>query len=121
MGNTFGHLFRVTTWGESHGDAVGVVVDGCPPRIPISVDDIQPDLDRRRPGQSEITTQRQEGDRAEILSGVFDGLTLGKNGAELLYLGYVVAYGLVACHTQAHRRDGGGRALGNVSVAEGAI
>ena len=77
MGNTFGHLFRVTTWGESHGDAVGVVVDGCPPRIPISVDDIQPDLDRRRPGQSEITTQRQEGDRAEILSGVFDGLTLG--------------------------------------------
>ena len=77
MGNTFGHMFRVTTWGESHGDAVGVVVDGCPPRIPISVDDIQPDLDRRRPGQSDITTQRQEGDRAEILSGVFEGLTLG--------------------------------------------
>ena len=77
MGNTFGHLFRVTTWGESHGDAIGVVVDGCPPRLELSVDDIQKELDRRRPGQSEISTQRKEGDRAEILSGVFDGLTLG--------------------------------------------
>ena len=77
MGNTFGHLFRVTTWGESHGDAIGVVVDGCPPRLELSVEDIQKELDRRRPGQSEISTQRKEGDRAEILSGVFDGLTLG--------------------------------------------
>ena len=77
MGNTCGHLFRVTTWGESHGDAIGVVVDGCPPRLELSVDDIQKELDRRRPGQSEISTQRKEGDRAEILSGVFDGLTLG--------------------------------------------
>ena len=77
MGNTFGHLFRLTTWGESHGDAVGVVVDGCPPRLPLDEADVQKELDRRRPGQSAISTQRREGDRAEILSGVFDGLTLG--------------------------------------------
>ena len=77
MGNTFGHLFRLTTWGESHGDAVGVVVDGCPPRLPLEEGDIQRELDRRRPGQSAISTQRREGDKAEILSGVFDGLTLG--------------------------------------------
>ena len=77
MGNTFGHIFRVTTWGESHGDAVGVVVDGCPPKIALSADDLQEDLDRRRPGQSEISSQRREADRAEILSGVFDGETLG--------------------------------------------
>ena len=77
MGNTFGHMFRVMTWGESHGDAVGVVIDGCPPGLALSVEDIQPDLDRRRPGQSKITTQRRESDKAEILSGVFDGRTLG--------------------------------------------
>ena len=77
MGNTFGHSFRITTWGESHGAAMGVVVDGCPPRLEISVDDIQRELDRRRPGQSEIASQRKEGDRAEILSGIFDGMTLG--------------------------------------------
>ena len=77
MGNTTGHLFRITTWGESHGDAVGVVVDGCPPLLPLSPDDIQKELDRRRPGQSEISSQRREGDQAEILSGVFEGLTLG--------------------------------------------
>ena len=70
-------MFRVTTWGESHGDAVGVVVDGCPPGLELSVDDIQPELDRRRPGQSRIVTQRRESDRAEILSGVFEGRTLG--------------------------------------------
>lgn len=77
MGNTFGHMFRITTWGESHGDAVGVVVDGCPPRLPLCEQDIQTELDRRRPGQSEISTQRKEGDRAQILSGVFEGETLG--------------------------------------------
>ena len=75
--NTFGHLFRVTTWGESHGPAIGCVVDGCPPRIPLSEADIQPFLDRRRPGQSRFTTQRQEPDQARILSGVFEGLTTG--------------------------------------------
>jgi chorismate synthase len=77
MGNIFGHMFRITTWGESHGDAVGVVIDGCPPGLELSLDDIQPELDRRKPGQSRITTQRRESDRAEILSGVFEGVTLG--------------------------------------------
>jgi chorismate synthase len=77
MGSTFGTSFRITTWGESHGAAVGVVVDGCPPRIPLTVEDVQQELDRRRPGQSRITTQRQELDQVEILSGVHEGLTLG--------------------------------------------
>ncbi len=76
-GNTFGNLFRVTTFGESHGPAVGAIVDGCPPRLPITVEEIQRELDRRRPGQSSITTQRREADAVEILSGVQDGLTLG--------------------------------------------
>ena len=75
--NSFGHLFRVTTWGESHGPAIGCVVDGCPPRIPLAECDIQPWLDRRRPGQSRFTTQRQEPDQVRILSGVFEGLTTG--------------------------------------------
>jgi chorismate synthase len=77
MGNTFGHLFRITTWGESHGGGVGVVIDGCPPRVALSEADIQPDLDRRRPGQSKIVTPRQEADTVKILSGVFEGKTLG--------------------------------------------
>jgi len=75
--NSFGHLFRVTTWGESHGPAIGCVIDGCPPRIALSEADIQPWLDRRRPGQSAFTTQRQEPDRVAILSGVFEGVTTG--------------------------------------------
>jgi chorismate synthase len=75
--NSFGHLFRFTTWGESHGSAIGCVVDGCPPRIPLGEADIQPWLDRRRPGQSRFTTQRQEPDQVRILSGVFEGLTTG--------------------------------------------
>jgi chorismate synthase len=75
--NVFGHIFRVTTWGESHGPAIGCVVDGCPPRIPLSEADIQPWLDRRRPGQSRYTTQRQEPDQVRILSGVFEGVTTG--------------------------------------------
>jgi chorismate synthase len=77
LGNTFGRLFRVTTWGESHGAATGTVVDGCPPRLALSEADIQPDLDRRRPGQSLLTSQRKESDTVRILSGVFDGVTLG--------------------------------------------
>jgi chorismate synthase len=77
MANTFGHLFRVTTWGESHGGGVGVVVDGCPPRIKLTTADIQPDLDRRRPGQSRIVSPRAELDRVQILSGTFRGKTLG--------------------------------------------
>jgi len=77
MGNSFGKLFRITTWGESHGGGVGVVVDGCPPRLPLSEADVQPDLDRRRPGQSRITTPRKESDTVQILSGTFEGHTLG--------------------------------------------
>src|SRR5215813_5768142 len=77
VGNTFGQLFRVTTWGESHGAAIGAVVDGCPPRVALSEADIQPDLDRRVPGQSALVTQRKETDTVQILSGVFDGVTLG--------------------------------------------
>ena len=69
--NTFGHLFRVTTWGESHGEAIGCVVDGCPPLIPITAEEIQVFLDKRKPGQSRFTTQRREPDTVEILSGVF--------------------------------------------------
>jgi chorismate synthase len=75
--NTFGHLFRITTFGESHGGGVGVVIDGCPPRIPLQPALIQTDLDRRRPGQSKITTPRKEADQCEILSGVFQGKTTG--------------------------------------------
>ncbi|MBV9784095.1 MAG: chorismate synthase [Acidisphaera sp.] len=75
--NSFGHLFRVTTWGESHGPAIGCVVDGCPPRLRLAESDIQPWLDRRRPGQSKFTTQRQEADAVRILSGTFDGVTTG--------------------------------------------
>ncbi len=77
MANTFGQLFRVTTFGESHGGGIGVVIDGCPPKIDISAADIQRELDRRRPGQSKITTHRKEEDRCEIVSGIFEGKTLG--------------------------------------------
>lgn len=77
MGNVFGQLFRIATWGESHGGGVGVVIDGCPPRVTLSEADIQPDLDRRRPGQSRIVTQRNEADAVKIVSGVFEGKTLG--------------------------------------------
>ena len=77
MASTLGTLFRISTWGESHGGGVGVVIDGCPPRLPLSEADIQPELDRRRPGQSDIVTPRKEEDACTILSGVFRGLTLG--------------------------------------------
>ena len=77
MGNVFGKLFRISTWGESHGPGVGVNIDGCPPRVPIRPEEIQAELDRRRPGQSTITTPRDEADRLEILSGVEDGLSTG--------------------------------------------
>jgi chorismate synthase len=77
MSSQLGTIFRIATFGESHGGGVGVVVDGCPPRLPLAAEDIQRDLDRRRPGQSRLTTPRQEADRVEILSGVFEGRTLG--------------------------------------------
>jgi len=76
-GNTFGKIFRVTTFGESHGKALGCVIDGCPPNIKIDESDIQKDLNRRKPGQSKYTTQRKEDDKVEILSGIFNGVTTG--------------------------------------------
>src|ERR1700742_4446985 len=75
--NSFGHLFRFTSWGESHGPAIGCVVDGVPPRLPLAEPEIQRWLDRSRPGQSRFTTQRQEPDAVKILSGVFEGVTTG--------------------------------------------
>lgn len=77
MPNSFGKLFTISTWGESHGAGIGVVIDGCPPRVPITVEEIQAELDRRRPGQSDIVTPRKEEDRVEILSGIFEGRTTG--------------------------------------------
>ncbi len=77
MSSSFGRAFRVTTFGESHGGGVGVVVEGCPPRLAIDAEEIQRDLDRRKPGQSRLTTPRQEADIVEILSGTFEGRTLG--------------------------------------------
>lgn len=76
-GNSFGTVFRITSFGESHGPAIGVVIDGCPAGLTVDVADIQQDLDRRKPGQSKITTQRKEGDEVEVLSGIFEGVTIG--------------------------------------------
>ena len=76
-GNSFGNIFKITTWGESHGKALGVVIDGCPAGLKISEKDIQLELDRRMPGQSKYTTQRKETDKVEILSGLFNGVTTG--------------------------------------------
>ena len=84
-GNTFGTIFKVTTFGESHGKALGCIIDGCPPNLKIDESDIQRDLDRRKPGQSKYTTQRKEDDKIEILSGVFNGLTTGTPIALLIY------------------------------------
>jgi chorismate synthase len=84
MSSSFGTLFRIATFGESHGPGVGVVVDGCPPRLPISLEEIQAELDRRKPGQSRLTTQRREADTVEILSGVREGVTLGTSIALLV-------------------------------------
>jgi chorismate synthase len=83
--NTFGHMFRFTTWGESHGEAIGCVVDGCPPLIPLSEKDIQPWLDRRRPAQNKFTSQRKERDVVKILSGVFEGKTTGTPISLIIY------------------------------------
>ncbi len=76
-GSTFGNLFKITTWGESHGKALGVVIDGCPAGLPLCEEDIQPYLDRRKPGQTALSTPRKEADQVEILSGVFEGKTTG--------------------------------------------
>ena len=84
-GNTFGKLFRVTTYGESHGKALGCIIDGCPPQLELSPEDIQSELNRRKPGQSDVTTQRKEDDIVEILSGVFEGKTLGTPISLIIY------------------------------------
>src|SRR5439155_894667 len=108
MGNTWGQLFRVTTWGESHGGATGAVVDGCPSRLPLSPADIQPDLDRRAPGQSALVSQRKESDTVQILSGVFEGQTLG---TPISRPALVVAERMIAA-VEAARKDG--NSLGGV-------
>ena len=77
MSNTFGKIYKISTYGESHGKAIGVIIDGCPSGIEVNEKDIQKELDRRKPGQSKITTQRKEDDNIEILSGVFNGKTTG--------------------------------------------
>lgn len=87
MSNTFGNLFKITTWGESHGSAIGVVIDGCPAGLKISEKDIQKELDRRKPGQSKVTTERKENDKVEILSGIFEGKTLGTPISLIVYNG----------------------------------
>ena len=89
--NTFGKIFRFTTWGESHGPAIGCIVDGCPPNIPLSQKDIQKDMDLRRPGKSKFVSQRKESDKIEILSGVFNGKTTIK------YYDEVPRYGKEKC------------------------
>jgi len=83
--NTFGKIFRFTTWGESHGPAIGCVVDGCPPNIKLSIDEIQKELNKRKPGQSKFTTQRKEDDKVEILSGIFEGKTTGTPISMIIY------------------------------------
>ena len=83
--NTFGKIFRFTTWGESHGIAIGCVVDGCPPNIKIKENDIQIELNKRRPGQSKFTTQRKEDDKVNILSGIFEGKTTGAPISMIIY------------------------------------
>ena len=83
--NTFGKLFRFTTWGESHGPAIGCVVDGCPPNIPIKEEEIQVEMNKRKPGQSKFTTQRKEDDKVNILSGVFEGKTTGTPISMIIY------------------------------------
>ena len=84
-GNTFGKIFKITTFGESHGTAMGCILDGCPPQIELTKDDIQHELDKRKPGQSDVTTQRKEDDAVEILSGVFEGKTLGTPIGMIIY------------------------------------
>ena len=84
-GNTFGQVFRVTTWGESHGPALGAVIDGCPPRLPLSPEDVQLELDRRRPGVQAHASSRREPDQVEILSGIFEGRTTGTPISLIVY------------------------------------
>ena len=82
-GSTLGTIFSITTWGESHGKGIGVVIDGCPAGLPLTESDIQPYLNRRKPGQSRFTTPRKEDDKVEILSGVFEGMTTDRKSTRL--------------------------------------
>ena len=84
-GNSHGQLFKVTTYGESHGEAIGCIIDGCPPNLKIDIKDIQKDLDRRKPGKTRHTSQRRETDKVEILSGVFEGKTTGTPISLIIY------------------------------------
>ncbi len=138
-GSSFGTIFRITTWGESHGKALGVVIDGCPAGLPLCEDDIQPFLDRRKPGQSIVTTQRKENDRVEILSGVFEGMTTGTPISMILYNTSQISgdYSEIAAYYRPGHADytfdakygfrdyrGGGRSSGRETagrVAAGAI
>ena len=99
MSSTFGQAFRITTWGESHGGGVGVVLDGCPPGLEINEEDIQLELDRRKPGQSKITTQRKEEDRVEIHSGLFEGQTLGTPISMMVWGSVQMSMVTAICHT----------------------
>jgi chorismate synthase len=131
-GNTFGTLFKITTWGESHGKGVGVVIDGCPPKMPLTSDIIQAMLDRRRPGKSSASTTRKEPDQAVIMSGVFDGMTTGtpvmimvenKDAKSRAYSPYATLYrpghGDISYMAKYGIRDwrGGGRASARETVA----
>ena len=138
-GSSFGTIFRITTWGESHGKGLGVVIDGCPAGLPLCEDDIQPFLDRRKPGQSIVTTQRKENDRVEILSGVFEGMTTGTPISMILYNTSQISgdYSEIAAYYRPGHADytfdakygfrdyrGGGRSSGRETagrVAAGAI
>ena len=138
-GSSFGTIFRITTWGESHGKALGVVIDGCPAGLPLCEDDIQPFLDRRKPGQRFVTTQRKENDRVEILSGVFEGMTTGTPISMILYNTSQISgdYSEIAAYYRPGHADytfdakygfrdyrGGGRSSGRETagrVAAGAI
>ena len=135
MGSSFGNLFRISTFGESHGGGVGVIVEGCPPRLDLDLEEIQRELDRRRPGQSHITTPRQEADRVEVLSGLLDGTTtLGTPIAMLVrnkdqrpgdYTDMAVAFR--PSHADAtyqvkygiQARSGGGRASARETIGRG--
>ena len=122
--NSFGQLFRITTWGESHGPAIGCVVDGCPPRIGLTEADIQPFLDRRRPGQSKFVTQRQEPDAVRILSGVFEGLTTGTPRARTSTTPPSESRSRLACSTRATicaATSGSGQRMGLRSISSSSI
>src|SRR3546814_6091690 len=104
--NTFGRVFRFSTWGESHGPAIGAMVDGCPPGLPLTEADIQPFLDKRKPGTSKFTTQRRDADEVSILSGVFEGRTTGRSEEHTSELQSLMShsYAVFCLNTQTHNK-----------------